>query len=233
MEGNLINLPSSILERLTNEEKEFPYFFRLLTEQGIVSYVGVREFTSDNDEFVISYSLADSLCLEENQIVDFDLLENVLKGKFLKLEPIEKSFFDIPNYEDILEEKLSKYPIISQNEIITLTIFDNVYHFKVLTIEHEWEGVDVEQGNFELDCVNIINTDIEVDIYNRFLEEEYYERIRQETLAKEREEMERTLMNTEDVNILKIGNRLGGCCSSSPMTIDEIRQARLARFKKG
>lgn len=231
LEGNFIRLPVSILEQLTNEDKKFPYFFRLITEQGIVSYVGVQEFTSDNDEFLISFTLAETLCLEENQIVDFDLLENVLKGKFLKLEPLQKKFFDIPNYEDILEEKLSKYPILSQNEIISLCIFDETYTFKVLTVEHDWEGVDIERGEFELDCVNIVNTDIEVDIYNRFMEEEYYERLKQEAIEKEREQQELEQMRLVDTNVLKMGHRLGGATSGN-ISIDDIRRARLAKFKK-
>lgn len=230
MEGNVIDLPSSILERLTNEEKDFPYFFRFITEQGIVAYVGVREFTSEHDEFVISCALAESLCLNENQIVDFELLENVLKGKFLKLEPLEKKFFEIPDYENILEEKLSKYPILSQNELITMTIFDETFTFKVVNVEHDWEGVDIEEGKFELDCVNIINTDVEVDVYNRFLEEEYYERLKKAEEEREREEVERSLMNCEDVNILKMGHRLGGRSMTS-MTNEDIRRARLEKLK--
>jgi hypothetical protein len=228
MEGNVIDLPSSILERLTNENKEFPCFFRLLTECGIQTNVGVREFTSNNDEFVISYTVAETLCLTENQIVDFDLLEKVLKGKFIKLEPLEKQFFEIPDYEDLLEEKLSKYPILSQNQIISLTIFNTVYTFKVLVVEHDWDGIDLETDNFELDCVNIINTDIEVDIYNRFMEEEYYERIKRDVLEKENEKKELEHMMLEDVNILKIGQRLGGRTTLTP---EEMRRARLAKFK--
>jgi hypothetical protein len=228
MEGNVIDLPSSILERLTNENKEFPCFFRLLTECGIQTNVGVREFTSNNDEFVISYTVAETLCLTENQIVDFDLLEKVLKGKFIKLEPLEKQFFEIPDYEDLLEEKLSKYPILSQNQIISLNIFNTVYTFKVLVVEHDWEGIDLETDNFELDCINVINTDIEVDIYNRFMEEEYYERIKKDALEKENEKKELEHMMLEDVNILKIGQRLGG---GTRLTPDEMRRARLAKFK--
>lgn len=229
MEGNVIDLPSSILERLTNENKEFPCFFRLNTECGIQTNVGVREFTSNNDEFVISYTLAETLCLTENQIVDFDLLQKVLKGKFLKLEPLEKKFFEIPDYEDLLEEKLSKYPILSQNQIISLTIFNTVYTFKVLTVEHDWEGIDFEKDHFELDCINVINTDIEVDIYNRFMEEEYYERIKKEALEKENEKKEIEQMMLEDTNILKIGFRLGGGVTLTP---EEMRRARLAKLKK-
>lgn len=229
LEGNIIDLPSSILGTLINEEKTFPYFFRMVTECGMETYVGVREFTSENEEFVISYILAESLCLTENQIVDFYLLENVLKGKFIKLEPLERNFFDLPNYEDILEDKLSKYPILSQNQIIVLNVFDTNYSFKILTVDQNWDGVNLEEDNFEYDCIDIIDTDIEVDIYNRFLEEEYYERLRQEALEKEREENERTMMNIEDVNLLTIGNRLGG---SSLVRNEDVRLARIAKFKK-
>ena len=230
MEGNVVDLPSIILQRLTNDNKEFPCFFRLITECGIQTNVGVREFTSNNDEFVISYTLAETLCLTENQIVDFDLLQKVLQGKFIKLEPLEKEFFEIPDYEDLLEEKLSKYPILSQNQIISLNIFNRVYSFKVLTVEHDWEGIDLEKDDFELDCINIINTDIEVDIYNRFMEEEYYEKKRREALEKENEKKEMEQMKLNDVNILKIGQRLGeGPSNLSP---EDIRRARLEKFKK-
>ena len=228
VEGNVIDLPPYVLEQ--NQNKDFPFFFRLSTETEIETYLGVREFTSDNDEFLISYHLADLLGLEENQIVDFFLLENVLKGKFIKLEPLNKEFFDIENYDEVLEQKLSKYPILYQNQIISLDIFDNNYRFKVLNIEHDWKNIDLENDLFELDCINIINSDIEVDIYNRFMEEEYYENLKKQAMERENEEKELTFMKEQDINILKIGNRLGGSCNLK--TNDEIRMARLKKFHK-
>ena len=61
------------------------------------------------------------------------------------------------------------------------------------------------------------------------MEEEYYEKKRREALEKENEKKEMEQMRLNDVNILKIGQRLGGPSNLSP---EDIRKARLAKLKK-
>ena len=201
--------------------------------------MGVCEFSADNYEIRISPNLAEQLLLEENQIIQLELVENVPIAKFLRLEPLEKEFFDIENYEDVLEFKLSKFSVLYPTQIISFYENDILYRFRVVDIQPDWETMNLEElDDYDIQCFNIINQDIEVDIYNRFLEEELLEKKRayeEECLRKEKElhneKKERNLMKENDINILKLGQRL----SNEPverLSLEEIRKIRLKRFQK-
>lgn len=237
-EGNSIDLPSSVLEKYTDENKSFPYFFRLKTSYHNC-YVGVCEFSADDYEIRISPILAEQLLLEENQIIQLELVENVPTAKFLRLEPLEKEFFDLENYEDILEIKLSKFSVLYPTQIISFYENDILYRFRIADIQPDWETINLEEiDDYDIQCFNIINQDIEVDIYNRFLEEELLQKRKEyeeECLRKEKEleneKKERSLMKENDINIRKLGQRL----SDEPfkkLSPEEIRNIRLKRFKK-
>lgn len=238
-EGNSIDLPSSVLEKYTNENKSFPFFFKIKTPYHSC-FVGVCEFSSEESEIRISPFLAETLLLEENQIVDLELVENVPTAKFLRLEPLDKEFFDIENYEDILELKLSKFSLLYPTQIISFSYNDILYRFRINDIEPDWNSLNFDEiEDFDIQCFNIINQDIEVDIYNRFLEEELLQKRREyeeECLRKEKElkdeENERQQMKENDSNVLKIGQRL----SDEPfikLSPEELRKKRLERFKRG
>lgn len=238
-EGNSIDLPSSVLEKYTNENKSFPLFFKIKTPYHSC-FVGVCEFSSEESEIRISPFLAETLLLEENQIVDLELVENIPTAKFLRLEPLDKIFFDIENYEDILELKLSKFSLLYPTQIISFSYNDILYRFRINDIEPNWELINLEEiEDFNIQCFNIINQDIEVDIYNRFLEEELLQKRKEyeeECLRKEKElkdeENERQQMKENDINILKLGQRL----SDEPVKIltpEELRKKRLERFQRG
>ena len=236
-EGNSIDLPSSVLERYTNEEKSFPFFFKIKTPYHSC-FVGVCEFSAEESEIRISPTLADIFLLEENQFVDLELVENVPTAKFLRLEPLDKNFFDIENYEDILEEKLSKFSVMYPTQIISFSYNDILYRFRINDIQPNWELINLEEiEDLDIQCFNIINQDIEVDIYNRFLEEELLQKRKEyeeECLRKEKElkdeENERQQMKENDTNILQLGQRL----SDEPVKIltpEELRKKRLERFQ--
>lgn len=238
-EGNSIDLPSSVLERYTNEEKSFPFFFKIKTPYHSC-FVGVCEFSAEESEIRISPTLADIFLLEENQFVDLELVENVPTAKFLRLEPLDKNFFDIENYEDILEEKLSKFSVMYPTQIISFSYNDILYRFRINDIQPNWELINLEEiEDLDIQCFNIINQDIEVDIYNRFLEEELLQKRKEyeeECLRKEKElkdeENERQQMKENDTNILQLGQRL----SDEPVKIltpEELRKKRLERFQRG
>ena len=236
-EGNSVDLPSSVLEKYTDENKSLPYFFKLKTSYHNC-YVGVCEFTSDDYEVRISPSLADQLLLEENQIIQLELVENVPPAKGLRLEPLDKEFFDIEEYDTILEEKLSKFSVMYPTQIISFTYNDKIYRFCIKDIEPDWDLIDLENSeDFQFHCFNVRNQDIEVDIFNKFLEKELLEKRRQlqeEYLRKEKEEKERSLMKENDINILHIGQRLSDeiCINLSREDIRKKRLERLHRFKK-
>jgi hypothetical protein len=247
--GNSVDLPHDVLEKLSSESKDLPYFFELKTQSSLKSYVGVKEFTADKNTIKIPYWLNQQLGIGDgNQIIEVSLLENVPKGKFIKLRPDTEDFFDIPEYESCLETKLSEFPVLYQGQKIEVKIFDKAYLITVEDIEQDFEDFDFEKGtsSLELNVINVINTDLEVDINNVFLrkkleEERERERERIRKLEEERNtEIERQLqkarVENEDVkednkSFSGEGNKLSDI-SSNQMSHEDIRLARLKFYNK-
>ena len=99
------------------------------------------------------------------------MIENVPKGKYVKLRPDSEDFFEIPEYESCLETKLSDFPLLYQGQKIEINLFDKNYLITVEEIEHDWENFDFEKGtsSLEKNVINVIDTDLAVDISNIFL----------------------------------------------------------------
>ena len=134
-------------------------------------------FQREESEIRISPTLADIFILEENQFVELELIEKVPPAKFLQLEPLEREFFEIEDYRTILEEKLSKFSVMYPTQIISFTYNDKLYRFRINDIQPNWELINLEEiEDLDIQCFNIINQDIEVDIRNKFLEEELLEK---------------------------------------------------------
>ena len=241
--GNSVDLPHDVLEKLNSESKELPYFFEICTQSSLKSYVGVREFTADKDTIQIPLWLSNQLGLEGNQIINVTLLENVPKGKYIKLRPETEDFFEIPEYEACLETQLSKFPLLYQGQIIAVEIFDKSYDIKVEEIEHDWENFNFENGTscLELNVINVINTDINVDINNIFLKKrlEEQKRIEEERIAEEKRiNEERKLqkaiveapVDTTPKSFQGKGNRLSDT-SNNKISMADVRAARLRFYK--
>ena len=124
-------------------------------------------------------------------------------------------------------------------QIISFTYNDKLYRFRINDIQPNWELINLEEiEDLDIQCFNIINQDIEVDIRNKFLEEELLEKRRQyeeecyrKEMELENEKKERELMKENDINILQLGHRL----SDGPNEIlspEEIRKKRLERLQK-
>lgn len=173
IESNMVDLPHNILEKLQNNNINPPYFFKIITQSNLESYVGVRQFTADINTIEIPYWLNNELLINNNEIIKINVLDNVPKGKYIKICPQTKDFFNIPEYRYCLEIKLSKFPILYQGQIILLSILDKNYKIKIEEIEVDWENF-----NFSKNCnclsynvIDIINTDLNVDIKNKFINE--------------------------------------------------------------
>ena len=245
--GNSVNLPHDVLEKLSSESKELPYFFEICTQSSLKSYVGVREFTADKDTIQIPLWLTNQLGLEGNQIITVTLLENVPKGKYVKLRPETENFFDVPEYESCLETQLSKFPLLYQGQTIDVEIFDKNYSIKIEEIEHDWEKFDFEKGtsSLELNVIDVINTDINVDINNIFLrkkleEQKRLEEIKRiERIEKEKQIRERELQTTRvdlpldnsSKSFQGKGNKLSDVSSNNISKVN-VREARLKFYQK-
>ena len=188
-EGNMVDLPHDVLEKLNEKKIDPPYFFQISTQSSLKSYVGVRQFTSQKDTIEIPYWLSDQLGIFGNQIVNLKLIKNIPKGKFIKIRPETEDFFDIPEYESCLETKLSLFPLLYQGMTIVINIMDKNYSIKIEDIDMDWENFDFDSKKniLDLNVIDVINSDINVEIKNTFLEE----RLRKEMEEKKRLEEER------------------------------------------
>ena len=240
--GNSVDLPHDVLEKLNSESKELPYFFEISTQSSLKSYVGVREFTADKDTIQVPLWLSNHIGLEGNQVINVTLLENVPKGKYVKLRPESEIFFDIPEYESCLETQLSKFPLLYQGQIIDVEIFDKSYSIKIEEIEHDWENFDFEKGtsSLELNVINVINTDINVDINNIFLRKKLEElkKLEEEKIVEERKLQTTRLdipinipANNSSKPFQGEGNKLSDT-SGNKMSIADIREVRLKFYQK-
>ncbi len=236
--GNVVDLPHTILEELDKEEKELPYFFEIKTESELISYVGVRQFTSEKDSIEIPYWLAEELSISEgNQIIEINLIENVPKGKYIKLRPESEDFFDIPEYETCLEAKLSDFPLLYQGQKIKIEIFEKKYIITVEEIEQDWESFDFEKGteSLEKNVINVIDTDINVDITNIFLKRKLEKELEEQEELKRQAIKERELQKAkieEAVEIKKTVFNGEGLKLSEEKNPQDIRLARLEFLEK-
>ena len=228
-EGNMVDLPQDILEKLNKKKIDPPYFFQISTRTGLKSYVGVRQFTSQKDTIEIPIWLSNQLSIFGNEIITLQLIENIPKGKYIKLRPETEDFFDVPEYESCLEAKLSLFPLLYQGMTIVVNIIDKKYSIKIQDIDMDWENFDFEKGtsSLELNVIDVINTDINVDITNIFLEKKLQE---EKKLQKELAQKEESSKNITGSFSGK-GRVLSDTASdSSVKTIDEIRKARLEKL---
>ena len=189
-EGNMVDLPHTILEELNSNNKDPPYFFEITTESYLKSYVGVRQFTAEKDLIEIPNWLADQLGIVGNQILQVKLVNNIPKGKYIKLRPETEDFFELPDYESCLETKLSLFPILYQGQRIVLEIFDKKYEIVIEDVEQDWDNFDFTKDttSLEYNVINVVDTDLDVDITNVFL------RNRLEEEKRKQEEFERKLL---------------------------------------
>lgn len=244
--GNNVNLPNSVLEEINNQEKEPPYFFEIKTESSLKSYVGVREFTSEKDSIQIPAWLSDQIGIEEgNQIIEVNLIENVPKGDYIKLRPESEDFFDVPDYEACLETKLSDFPVLYQSQKLEIEIFDKKFLITVEEIEQDWTNFDFEKGtsSLELNVIDVINTDLTVDINNIFLKKKLEEekKKQEEELLRQKEELQKRL-NERELQKARVVDQpeekksvftgTGKRLSEDRIDPTDVRQARLDFFRK-
>jgi len=213
--SNYINLPPSSLDRLSKLNTNNTYFFEIKISTDIVSYVGVKEFISDESCIEVPSWLAESLGAD---YVNITLIKNIPKGEFIKIEPLSEDFFELPDNDKLVEIELAKYCLLELNQIIPMKIFDKVYKFKI---------VDIKDN----DVIDITNIDLNVDFINKFLKEE----TKSKNIIPEKKETNLDFSNMlyENKNLDgSIDNILGG----KNVDTNKVREARLKyyenKFKK-
>jgi hypothetical protein len=190
--SNYINLPPTALDRLSKLHTNGTYFFEIKGYNEKVSYVGVKEFISEEECVEVPSWMAQSM---EMDYVNVVLMKDIPKGDYARIEPLSEEFFNLPDNDKIMEELLSNYCLLTLNQIICIKIFDEIYKFNILEIK----SFQQEQVN----VIDITNIDLKVDFYNRFLEERE-EKKRKEDERIKIEEDERIKIEEEEREKQKI-----------------------------
>jgi hypothetical protein len=155
--SNYINLPQKSLERLSKLNTDGTYFFEIKGDNELISYVGVKEFTCDEDCIEVPSWMAERMGVDFVNVV---LIKNIPKGNYIKIEPLDENFFNLPDNDKLIEHELSKYCLLNINQLIHLKIFDQIYKFKILEMKSYLK--------IEADVIDITNIDLNVDYQNNF-----------------------------------------------------------------
>lgn len=198
---NYVSLPPSVLQKITLDDDFQTFYFELENEIGLKVSVGVKDFTTSEDIIEVPSWISNYLA---SATVKIKLIKDIMKGSFIKIEPQEEMFFSLPDNDILLETELSKYCLLENGQIIYLSIFDEVYSFKIL---------DVQTSGISCNLIDITNVDIVVDIENKFLVKKPKKKV---SIYKEPEV---EIPKEEDMTI-------GGDSHT------DIREARLAFFNK-
>ena len=205
-------------EQLKSQEIKIlpPYYFSIESSFGKFAYSGVLDFTAEEGMCMIPTGVQENLDIYGSDFVTIRYIGNVPKGDFVQLEPMEKDIFDIPELDKYLEIVISNYCLLYVDQIITCAYGDCQYNIKVRSIKSICE-FDVEP-----ELIDIVNTDLKIDIFNKFLEEELKEKKRlqeeKEKALKEQEEKKRK----EEDDKKKLCNQTGGYFSGSGIKLGGI-----------
>jgi hypothetical protein len=243
--SNYVNLPSTILDKISKlKNQHLPYHFEIKTSFDLVAYVGVKEFTAEEDCIEVPIWLAEFLA---DDYLNVTFLKDISKGEYIKIQPQSEKFFDIPEAEQILESALSNYCLLSLNQIIEVKLLDEVHKIKIIECKNKVTDID----NCEL--IEITNVDIKVDIDNMFYEEqrkikeqeklkqeEKYKKFQEEDLKSQQQIFKNDSSNlfNEMISSIKIGsneltpNPIDKISDKNVLNSEEVRLARLKYYDK-
>ena len=160
-EGGKIILPERLLKALMDRgyslASSSPLYFKISAENGSV-YASLLEFNSNPDEanlVQVPHFLIEQLRVE---VLDPVLVENItLKtASYLKIQPIQREFYMLPDYRSLLEEHLSRnYLVLQLGQHISLNYVGEIYDILV---------VELKVGEETVEVANIHETDLVLDL---------------------------------------------------------------------
>jgi len=219
---NSIILPKEFLEEIVLKKLD-KYFFKITNNDlGITTYCSVLEFSSPEDTVILPYWLMEYMAVDENSQIDVETVTNIIKGSKAIFEPQEREFFNIPESDVILESVLSKFSVLHFGSNIKIDIMDKKYVIKIKDIAHDFTNMFNEDGttssedelfDINMEVIDIINTDLTVELYNKFLAKELEDkkkfeedRLRKEEEDRLRKEQEETNRKMEEAANMKFNN---------------------------
>ena len=161
-----ILIPMHIMNNIKSkfEDLKFPLIFTIekLDNEGLdlLDDIGMRktikcqayEFLEDIDDIYIPFRLMQNLWMNEGNLITLRYsLHEYAKGNRIVLRPHTSDFLEIENPKIFLEKGLiENYSVLSKEDIIGLSYFDNTLYFDVLE-------------TFPSETIIVNNTDLEVD----------------------------------------------------------------------
>ena len=244
---NYIKLPQSILaefnksddnveiqvldtkkrKSIMDEYEKAPFYFCIESSIDTFTYCGVQDFTADEGLVYIPNHLLDQMAINGCDIVTIKYINNVPKGEFVVIEPLNKEIFDIKDLDKYLEKIISGYCVLYQNQIINFIYEDNNYKILIKKIK----AID----DIETNLIDVVNTDLFFDIHNKFLEEELrQEELRQEELRQEelrQEELRQEELESTNKYFTGEGKTSGGNTIYDPILMRELRLKKFIKDK--
>jgi len=227
-------LDSKKRKSIIDEYEKTPFYFCIESSIGTFTYCGVQDFTADDGLIYIPNHLLDQLAINGCDVVTVKYINNVPKGEFVVIEPLNKEIFNIKDLDKYLEKVISGYCVLYQNQVINFEHEDNFYKILIKKIK----AVD----DIETNLIDVVNTDLFFDIYNKFLEEELRQKELEEKRLKELEELkikeleELKMKEQEIVQTNKLflgeGKKIGGDTIYDPVLVRELRLKKLCQINQ-
>lgn len=153
---SFVLLPVSYLQRLTSNTAQNdtgPWTFELINSSKTRRvYCSVLEFTSSEGTVGLPPWMMKHLKLRKNSHVHVNKVD-LLKGKFMKIQPQHPDFLKIKDVRDTLERAIQSYPVITKDTTIPFTDTET-------GTTHELLIVSIDPGD---SAISTIDSDLEVD----------------------------------------------------------------------
>lgn len=202
-----------------------PYYFQVESSIGTQTYCGVLEFTAEEGFVEIPHTILKHLMIEGSDFVTIRYIGNVPKGGYVLIEPLDKEIFDIPDLDKYLEQVLSAHCLLVEGQIVDCEFQGKIFQILIKNIKPKLE-LDIPQ--FKIPLIDIVNTDIKFDIFNKFLEEELKAKKLAEEVERKKKEEEKANREKQLVNKVESnGRKLGGIQVDDPNLMREIRLQKL------
>ncbi len=190
--SNKVILPQKILDSLLTQfgdSLQYPIIFKI-SVNFLDFYVGVEEFSSNNDIVYIPNHIIQTNLIELHQSIILSYCSPP-KGSFIKLQPHKTKFTETTNFKDNLEDNLNKYyPVLAKNATISLYDAKTNQSYLVDIVECEPSHVIVT-NNIDLTVDFAEPKDYQTIQRQRKKETEELRKIQREIERKEREEVQK------------------------------------------
>ncbi|KAL4470151.1 hypothetical protein ABPG72_009076 [Tetrahymena utriculariae] len=152
--GNKILLPPTVLNTLSASNLPYPMIFCVQnTYLNKQTYVGVLEFIAPEGTCYIPFWMFQMLQCFDGQQIQVTLVTDVKKGKFVKIQPHETAFIDLPDPRAILEKELRNYTVLHQGDTIHIEFMKQQFQIDILEVKppNDYHAICVVDAEIEVD----------------------------------------------------------------------------------